>query len=356
MFLRILFCFSFFIVVYVQGQPKVENSNKDRIFKENVISEIASFYPSDEGLFRPELVVFDAIQHKVFIYDYGIRNLVSLKFEDSSNFNIIAFEEIGNGVGSGPGEFRNPTGICLNNEKGVSRVVIVDPDLAKVSIWNGADGELVKSFRPKKFVPFRVTCNSNGIALYNSGFHSDGSIAVYDYDGNLITYLAEPGRKKENVSMMENGHLAMNSENIFYSGTDEGILKKYSYLNKKFQEKVNFVEFKESKEKVVASKTNNEVTYKRNKESVFHSRGIGVNDKNVWVFYSGRKDAYGNLIDFYSVDNLAYEFSIKIAELAKGMVTNGRYIILDTFDFERRENYLKIFRLNDLPTKEKSVN
>lgn len=356
MFLKILFYFSFFIVLHVQGQPKVENSNTDRIFKENVISEIASFYPSDEGLFRPELVVFDAIQNKVFIYDYGIGNLVSLKFEDLANFKTIAVEEIGNGVGSGPGEFRNPTGICLNNDRGVSRVVIVDPDLVKVSVWRGTDGKLVKSFRPKKFVPFRVTCNSDRIALYNSGFRSDGSIAIYDYDGNLITYLTEPDRKKEKVSMMENGYLAMNNKNVFYSGTDEGILKKYSHLNKKFQKKVNFVELKESKEKVVATKNSDEVTYKRNNESIYHSRGIGVNDKYVWVFYSGRKDAYGSLIDFYSVDNLSYEFSIKIAELAKGMVSNGRHIILDTFDFERRENYLKIFRLNDLRAKEKGTN
>jgi hypothetical protein len=329
------------------GQDLRQNFEQTRKIEDIEMLEIGSFYPSDFGLFRPELVTFDAYRNKFFIYDYGIRNLVSVNFLELTDNNSITVKEIGNGFGSGPGEFRNPTGLCLINDEISSKVIVVDPDLARVSIYDGNNDKLLKSFRPKRFVPFRVACNKSNIVLFNAMYHPLGSIAVYDYEGNLVSHIKESGRNKNNVSSMESGHLTINEEQIYYAGQDVEILKSFSLGNYSFKGKTMFVEAKNSVDGIQITNNGEEVVYKKSEDYLYRSRGIGANDELVLVFYSGREDAYGNLIDFYTTDDLSYLYSLKIEGLANEMNLNNDYLVLNIFDFDRRENYLKLYKIDN---------
>lgn len=328
------------------GQDLAQNFEQTRAIENIEMLEVGSFYPSDIGLFRPELVTFDAYRNKFFIYDYGIRNLVSVNFLELTDHNSTTVKEIGNGFGSGPGEFRNPTGICLVNDEKTSKVVLVDPDLARVSIYDGNSDKLLKSFRPKRFVPFRVACNKTNIVLFNAMYHPQGSIAVYDYEGNLVTHIKESGRNKNNVSSMESGHLTVNDEQIYYAGQDIEILKRFSLGDYSFKGKTMFVQAKNNIDGIHITNNGEEVVYKKSEGYLYRSRGIGANDEVVMVFYSGREDAYGNIIDFYSTDDLSYLYSSSIDGLANEMNLYNDYLLLNIFDFDRRENFLKLYKLD----------
>lgn len=99
-----------------------------------------------------------------------------------------------------------------------ARVVISDPDLARVSIWGLGANNFISSFRPNKFLPFRLACNEEKIILYNAGFQEEGDLVIYDEEGNQISYLKENNHRKEpDISRMESGFLTVNDSVVIFT-------------------------------------------------------------------------------------------------------------------------------------------
>jgi|AntRauTorckE6833_2_1112554.scaffolds.fasta_scaffold05801_3 hypothetical protein len=322
------------------------NLEQERIFKPGIIEKIGSVYLSDVDLFRPELVVFDSASKKLLVYDYAYRNLYAIQLENISGTEIIDVLELGDGAGSGPREFRNPTDLCLSGSGKERRVVIIDPDLGRVSIWGVEKDNFISSFRPEKFLPIRLACNEEKIILYNAGFQEEGEFAVYDYEGNLVSYLKEHNQRIEtNISGMEGGFLDMNDSVVVFTRTDVELMKKYDHQSMQFVGKELFVNANLEQSEIVTTNNGDEIITKRSDEFIYRSRGVGFFKDYIVMLYSGREDSYSKTIDFYKIESLEYEFSVQTERYINRLVINNEVLTLRTYDEERKENYLEFYRL-----------
>lgn len=321
------------------------NSGQERVFKSDVIENIGSVYLSDVDLFRPLLVVFDPDLRKLAVYDYAYRNLYVVQLKNTPGFEIEEVKELGGGEGSGPREFRNPTDLCLAGSGEEAKVVIIDPDLVRVSIWGLKSNNFIGSFRPNKFVPFRLACNKEKIILYNAGYQEEGDLVIYDYEGNQISYLKEHNhRKKPDISRMESGFLTMNDSVIVFTRTDTELMTKYDHQEMRFLQKELYADANLEQNQTITTSTDEEVITKRSDDYLYRSRGVGLYKDYIVMLYSGRKDSYSNTIDFYRTDNLDYSFSVQTDSYMNRLVINNDVLILRTYDKERKENYLEFYR------------
>ncbi|MFP8488530.1 hypothetical protein ACKGJO_05460 [Gracilimonas sp. Q87] len=322
-----------------------ENSNVERVFKTDVLNEIGTVYLSEVELFRPTLYAFDTDLNKLFVYDYGHRNLYSVFLEPlEESLKVLELNEVGNGVGSGPKEFRNPTDICITGDK----VIVIDSDLARVTIWDVDSETLLSSFRPRKFVPFRIACNEEKIVLYNANPGKDSDFVVYDNEGKLISFLKDEEDSEKGPGMrMESGYLSMNDSIVVFTRTDVELMKAYDHEQMELAGKELYVStnFTESKTDITRGKE--QVVYKRSDEFLYRSRGVGVYNDYVIMLYSGRTDAYSKTLDFYKIDDLSYAFSVQLEHFTNTLRINGDMAVLRTYDTDRKENMLTFYKLTE---------
>ncbi|MDZ7807122.1 MAG: hypothetical protein U5K71_08390 [Gracilimonas sp.] len=322
-----------------------ENSKIERVFKANLLNEIGTVYLSDVELFRPTLYAFETDLNKLFVYDYGHRNLYSVLLESlTENTDVAKLKEVGAGVGSGPKEFRNPTDMCITDNK----VIVIDPDLARVTIWDVNSETLLSSFRPKKFVPFRIACNEEKIVLYNANPGDKGDLVVYDHEGSLLSYLIDKEKQMSDSDLMESGYLSMNDSTVVFARTDVELMKAFDHKQMQLDGKELYVStnFKETKSDITQGKE--QVVYKRSDEFLYRSRGVGIYENYVIILYSGRTDAYSKTLDFYNLDDLSYAFSVKLEHFTNTMRINGDVAVMKTYDLDRKENMLTFYKLTGL--------
>jgi len=62
--------------------------------------------------------------------------------------------------------------------------------------------------------------------------------------------------------------------------------------------------------------------------------------------HSGRTDAWGDIIDFYDNSDLSYKFSVMLPELAQDMYVTENVVIVEAFDRDTKERYLKLFKIS----------
>lgn len=333
-------------VAYAQNDNIIQQkSNVERYYKTTDISSLASIYLSDYEFYRTELFSITAGKELVF-YDFNKKNL--FKSSSITNTGELFIHAIGDGVGSGPGEFRNPTDLCITETIKGEKIVIIDPVLSRVSIWNANTGELENSFRSKDVIPFRVSCSSGKIVIYNSSFSKKGNYAVYDLDGELISFIKDPTQDINSDSFIESGYITMDDTLFFYSGSGNNFIKSFSHVSNEFKGVKLHVGTMENQNKVEVIVEDKSVSRKRGEDYIFHSSGLGLYKDKLIVLYSGREDAYSDVLDIYDKFDLTYLFSIKINDLANTLVVKNNLLILKVWDWQREEAFIKIFDISKI--------
>ena len=320
-------------------QPLSNDLNK-RISIKNIFTELESYDPEDYDLFRASVFTFDAKTNQQYIYDYAQKNLFRIKFKDFNVTNVIA---IGNGSGSGPGEFRNPTSMCIGNTEEGGKVVVIDSDLSRVTVWNVETGALLSSFTTKKFAPFRVACTESRIVLFNSLGSKKGDYLIVDYEGSEIESILDPQKNKN--AFLDSGYLVANLNSVFNSSQGRPILKKF-HFDKKDPKSTIFIEPKIGENSIDRNKQGDYWIEKRDKDFIYQSRGIGLFDKYVVVLHSGRKDAYGNTLDFYDQESLEYQFSSEIDLYSQYMSISGNVLLVKGFDPNLDKSLFKFYEIH----------
>ncbi len=336
-----LICGIFFIFLEwkVVAAQEVENSSMKREFKE-VIKEEWRFLPSDYDLFRAEIYTISKDYSALYIFDYTKRNLFKLSIQ---NGEVVDIEEVGNGQGAGPGEFRNPTDMCISATTKGEKLVVIDSELARVSIWDVRTGKFENSFNPKKFVPFRISCNNDKLLIYNTSGSKDGNYLIYNFDKELVVGIKDD--RVEPNTFLDAGEVVGNESSIYFASTGRSELKKFSITNKTLELSNSLVDA------IVDNKTDIKVDKrmrieKRHKDFQFLTAGIGEFKEYIMVLYSGEKHGHGKSIDFYNKHTLNYEFSTQLEFWSNYMSVQGNMIVLDSFDDNRKERMLMAFSIN----------
>ncbi len=223
-----LIVWSLFVVNNATAQD-IENSTMKREFKE-VLKEEWRFVPSEFELFRAEIYTINNSHSALYVFDYTKKNLFELSIEGSE---IVDMEAIGNGQGSGPGEFRNPADMCVSITSKGEKLVVIDSDLARVSIWDVTSGKFEKSFNPKKFSPSRVSCTPDKIFLYNATGSKNGDYLIYNFDKELIAGIKD-NRKKRNT-FLDAGEIVADDSLLFFASKGRSELKKFSLIDNAFE-------------------------------------------------------------------------------------------------------------------------
>ena len=320
----------------------VSFAQEKREFKEGIFIEIANFYPSDHDLFRPEIVKQSYKDETSFVYDYSMNNLFSMSISD---VNKGLKKEIGGGRGSGPDEFRNPTDKCVSMVAGKERIFVADASLARISVWDGVSGNLISSFKTKRFIPYRITCTDNEVIAYNKAGNNAGNFLVYNLDGKLINGIHDETLSKD--GFFDSGDITADEEFIYFASEGKTELRKYNYQKNDIVYAKDTIVKLEGENKLERKSTGSEeVLTKRSAEFKYQSRGIGIFNDYLLVLYSGRKDAHGKIIDFYNKKDLSYQFSINLEHLFSKMSEYNGKILLNAYDFEREERRFYVFKLN----------
>ena len=336
---KILFLIIFLISLQENSVAQKRQQVEKRIFKENIFIAKNLFFPDDYELFRPVIFAFDSESNNQFIYDYSQKNLFRIKFK---NGEIDNFVEIGLGKGSGPGEFRNPTDICMSKTNNNKKLVIIDPELTRVSIWDIESDLYERSFKPKKFNPFRVACTSSDIIIHNTIGSKKGDYLVYDYQGNELNSYKDPQKNKN--SFLDSGYIEADSEFIYFSSQGRPILKSINRTSKKISEKL-FIEPSIGENRTSITTEGEFRVEKKDKNFIYQSSGIAIKGDYLLVLYSGRKDAFGNIIDFYDKKSLEYKFSSKIDLFSQKMSISNNNLLVRGYDREQMSTVFKYYTI-----------
>lgn len=334
-----LFLLLFFVLV-LQSSYAQKNRDVQRTFKENIFKATNSFAPDDYDLFRAVIFTYSSKSGKQYVYDYSQKNLFGINFNDKK---VTELFEIGKGVGSGPGEFRNPTDICINKTDDGEKLVIIDTDLSRVSIWNIESNIFENSFKPKKFSPFRVACTSTDIVIFNTLGSERGDFLVYDYKG--IEKQSFKDSKKGKSPFLDSGYIEADSQFIYYVSQGKPLIRSIDRESKKVLERT-IIESSLKENKASKSAEGDYIVEKRDKNFVYQSRGIELYQDYLIVLHSGRKDAFGNILDFYEKSTLEYQFSSKIDLFSQQMSISGNVLLVRGFDQEQKTTVFKYYTLH----------
>lgn len=330
---------------FVQAQPSNYQSETDRLFVADGLIELGKFYPSDFDLFRSQLIAYSGRDKYISVYDYAENNLfgITIGFEDQ--LQVLEKNIIGKGLGSGPGEFRNPTDICVSGTAEGSQVFVTDPNLARVSYWNIESEIFVNSFSTTRFIPFRIACTKQLVILYSPGFQKRGNYQIYNHEGELIKSIQDQGINREDNSFSTSGFITATESDIYFVNDSKPELKRINIESESVFRKALVSEglFENSIEEELTKKT---LKKKRGEGFRYAGRGIGLYDNFVVVLFSGRKDAFSKTLDFYDKNDLSYKFSIKLDSYTNAIYVDEDIVALRSLDREKKEIFIEFLKLN----------
>lgn len=315
------------------------SQESERVYKDNILTEVNSFYPSDLDLFRPNVFSTNESNNSVIIYDYSQSNLYKVQ-----NQEITTKIELGKGRGSGPQEFRNPTDMCITDNSLEPKIVIIDLELSRVSLWDLNTNKFIRSFSSQGFVPFRVACSYDKIILFNSSGSKEGNFLVYDFMGNQEKGIDDSELSKD--GFLDSGFITADSTYVYFVSEGKPNLKKYNYRNITSGLSKSIVKSHVNENDINRRRDGDTEMVSRKENFRYYSRDVDTWKNYLVVFYSGRTDAFGNVIDFYEKGSLEYKFSTKIEQLFTKIEISGDYLLLNVYDFERKERKFTKFKIS----------
>jgi len=336
-------------LIFNSGFAQSSNSELTRTFKEGVITGLGSVVPSEHGFFRVSSFVLNVSygRKNLIFYDYSTHNLYEMVLSGLEDPEVLEVNEIGNGKGSGPGEFRNPTDLCITKNGNQSLVIVADPELSRITIWDLDSKRIINSFNPK-IMPFRISCFKDKISVFSTSNSEGGSLGLYNFKGKLLGVFDNINTSPDRGNIFINsGYLSQNEKAIYYAGMGNIVIAKVDIKNLKRSHQNSIVESRPFKNDVVVENPDkNTVKTKRGDKYIYLSRDSGIIDQYLVVLHSGRTDAWGDIIDFYDNSDLSYKFSVMLPELAQDMYVTENVVIVEAFDRNTKERYLKLFKIS----------
>lgn len=330
---------------FVQAQPSSYQSEGDRLFVADGLINLGKFYPSDFDLFRSQLIGYSGRDKYISVYDYAENNLFGIKIGFEDQLQVLEKNIIGRGLGSGPGEFRNPTDMCITGTPEGSQIFVTDPNIARVSYWNLESGVFGNSFSTNRFIPFRIACTNQLVILYSPGFQKRGNYQIYNLEGELIKSIQDRGIKRDDNSFSTSGFITATESDIYFVNDSKPEIKKINIKTESLihSELTSEGIFDNSVDEEVTKKT---LKKKRGDGFRYAGRGIGIYDNYVVVLFSGRKDAFSKTLDFYDKNDLSYKFSIKLDSYTNAIYVDEDIVALRSLDREKKEIFIEFLKLN----------
>lgn len=293
----------------------------------------------DEGIFQPVHMTADD-KGGIAVYDYGVDNLLLI---DTSEQSI---KQIGEGLGGGPKQFSNPTGLSYDSYNG--HFWLTDPQQARISIWS-TEGGLIKSisFQNASSVPVRALPVTGTTYVWQPiNYQEDGfELAISDHKVVVEKQLGRIRTQPKHASLLMEGSLAADSSNIFFAGYKSGFIKSFSRATGTVQ---NIEPIEATPEPDVITREldiermKNVRGTRLNEASVYATLDMEVHQGKLFVLFSGSKTGMAKTIDVYNTRNGRYEFSYALEDhhILKFDIARDRIFAISNID---GENYLVEF-------------
>lgn len=314
--------------------PAVVMAQDARIYQEIEPERILNL--GEEGIFQPALLAVDN-NGSVAIYDYGVHNLFLI---DTSDRFV---NQIGEGLGGGPKQFSNPTGLSYDSYNG--HFWLTDPQQARISIWS-TEGGLIKSisFQNASSVPVRSLPVTGTTYVWQPINYQEGGfeLAISDHKVVVEKQLGRIRTQPKHASLLMEGSLAADSSNIFFAGYKSGFIKAFSLATGTMHhiEPIEATPEPEILTRELDIKGMKNVRGTRlNEGSIYATLDMEVHQDRLFVLFSGSTTGRAKTIDVYNTRNGRYELSYALEDqrIRKFAISGGKIFAISNIE---REDHL----------------
>ncbi|MDR9417480.1 hypothetical protein [Gracilimonas sp.] len=235
--------------------------------------------------------------------------------------------------GKGPGELTSMVDFDVIEDQ----IFIADRSQSKIALYS-VEGEFIKEFRVPVFIDQIAAIDKNTVLCYSMRV-DDFLFTVFGENGDIRNSFIES--ESELNMMMYTGEIHVNTDNIYFSGYSEPIIKKYSIEEEvlKFSEEV--VDSYESKNNYKFGADGSSSVQGFSEDAIYNTNGMDVSGNiiaNV-PHHNGRKGY--KYIDLYNIEDGEYLKSIEMFgyPLINGIQIDDNYIYSLEMD-SNRTNWL----------------
>lgn len=273
---------------------------------------------ADQDIYKA--IMFSVAGSNIYFFDYGEYRLI--RYRDG------AFDTIAKGIGGGPQEFRNPTGLATDNK---GNIWVADPEQARVSIWNSR-GELLDTFNHNNSIPEGIAVYEDYYMLRVREFSSNSVFNIFDENQTRIGSFGGIQDSLTASRFLVSGSIHADESGFYYAPEYAGYLYKFdSGGNKIFDrqtvEPMPIGEISNTTEEIPGIGT---ARVKRPPSDEFRATlDIATDEKFLYVLFAGNEDGIGQFIDIYDKTDGTYHSSIKLDITATDLeVDNGKFYVL----------------------------
>lgn len=303
---------------------KIEDQDaKKRVFKGSP-ELLKRIKLEDHDIFQPSLLSA-APEDYIAFYDYSAHKIVTY------NVNMGAINLLGEGLGGGPKEFRNPLGLMFD---GQGNIWVADPKQARLTKW-GVNGEILASFSTDKVIPSRLVVTPERIITLSNTIRPKGVFVMYDSLGKKMGSFEKIDSDIRYGSFLIDGYLARGDNNeIFWGSSYYGMIRKYDksgelLFSRSTIEKITELEFENVN---IAGLGKGFRTSEDSKNAV---REMAFKDGNLFVLFSGTKYA-AKYLDVYDSKNGDYKFSFQLDQSTIDMeIQDEKIWVIEYFESTR---------------------
>lgn len=310
----------------------------DRTFDAS-IALIEKISLEDLEIYRPSLFAVDE-EGNIAIYDYAKHALLYLPEQNYRDIHYFA-----QGLGRGPGEFRNPTDLKFSPD---GNIWLTDPEQARISVWT-REGELVRTFNHGNIIPEEIGFTHSNYLICAQAYSSrDGLFHLYTKEGTKVRAF---GKLPPDIVANSFGYAGIVSgdNNAFYfAGMFSGFIRKYdSEGNQIFAvdtiDPVPTVEVV-TREVDIPGFSNARVT-KRAEDTITASVDLDVSGSYVYNLFSGTQSGIGGYIDVYEKATGEYVTSIRLKRSAYNLEITQDRLYITVYNQETDAYNIGIYRI-----------
>lgn len=285
--------------------------------------ELVHRIPLEEnGIYRPAGLVTDNRRY-LAIYDYGIHKIFLIDIE-----NGYTIRTIGDGQGKGPREFVNPTSLGFDIN---GNIWIADPKQARISQFSIND-ELISILNMEQVSPFRIAVRQADLIVLATTSTPGGFFHQLNFEGIPIKVFDQLNNKTARTSLLYEGEITEQSEEIYYALRHASIIRKYdANLDLLYSRQTLDVITTPKIESVSLPILGDAVGHRVAQDSEVAALDITASPDKLYILYSGTKyHAYFN-IDVYNTTQGDYLYSYQLDHPASELQLMGNTVWVKEF-------------------------